>query len=78
MRVCISALRLPVVSLQNAKLLCYCVRYSMVLVKAIPAVRNRLCFLGHLKLIEENLPPLASLLLLLVFTPVLLLLFFQV
>lgn len=47
----------------------------MVLMKADTAVWNRLCFLGCLKLLEKTLPPLPSLLLLLVFTPVLPLLF---
>lgn len=49
----------------------------MVLMKAIPAVRNTSCFLGRLKLLKEILPPLPSFLLLLGFTPVLPLLFFQ-
>ena len=49
----------------------------MVLMKAIPAVWNRSCFFGHLKLLEKTCPPLSSPLLLFVFTPVLPILFFQ-
>lgn len=67
-------------SLQNTELLCCIARHLMVLMKAVPVVWNKWCFLGCLKLVlllEKILSPLSCLLLLLVFTPRLPLVFFQ-